>query len=342
MWGTNSKSQRFQSQSNNLFTFDIGKNNNLIQNQGNNYNNNNEFNLLYQTPIKQFENLQNNNNCNTTPFRFDFNHYFGNLWSSGQMPNNQLLQQQINLSPSQFKDNIPFYKKSIEKSYKLTPISQIKDSYSHNNSNSNNKNIILNQNNDNISNNKLNEIYNINNCSNNTSNINDLSKKNLNELFNNAKNDTFLHDENKRKVENNNLNNNKNNSNNNYNIKIRGKNEIKRRNYNLQISRQFIFSSPCNININKPKKIFECSGSTIATNTSNKTINKNRRFRKNNEQIALLKKFYSEHKHWSKKQIKEISQKIGLKENKVYKWLWDQRNKEIKATKFVVKKENNE
>ena len=37
-----------------------------------------------------------------------------------------------------------------------------------------------------------------------------------------------------------------------------------------------------------------------------------------NEQILLLKKFYNEHKHWSKNQIKEISQKIGLKENKVF------------------------
>ena len=34
-------------------------------------------------------------------------------------------------------------------------------------------------------------------------------------------------------------------------------------------------------------------------------------------------------------------QKISLKENKVYKWLWDQRNKELKATKFVVKKDGN-
>ena len=125
-----------------------------------------------------------------------------------------------------------------------------------------------------------------------------------------------------------------NNTNNNYIA------ERKRRNCNLQISRQFIFSSPlCTA---KPKKIFECSGSTLASASSNKTTNnKNRRFRKNNEQIVLLKKFYNEHKHWSKNQIKEISQKIGLKENKVYKWLWDQRNKEIKATKFVVKKDGN-
>ena len=99
-----------------------------------------------------------------------------------------------------------------------------------------------------------------------------------------------------------------------------------------------MFSSPRNIK--KSKKIFECSGST--SNSSNKIIYKKRRFRKNNDQLTLLKKFYEENKTWSKSQIKEISQKISLKENKVYKWLWDQKNKEIKANKFVVKKGDNE
>ena len=326
MWGTNSISQRYQS--NNKLIFDGNKNNPI----NNSYYNNNtsEINLLYQTPIKQFENIpNNNNNINITPFRFDFNHYFGNLWSSGKIPNNNVLQQQIILSPSQMnKDNIPFYKKSLEKSYKLSPISH---SNSQNNSisNSNNNNILLNQNN------KINEFYEMNKNSNiNTNNVmNDLGKKNLNQLFDKAKNDKFLYDENKKK-----LNNIKNNA---YNNKI----NIKNKNYNLQISRQFIYSSPCacTMNINKPKKLFECSGgSTLATNSYNsRIINKNKRFRKNNDQITILKKFYDEHKHWTKNQIKEISQKIGLKENKVYKWLWDQRNKEIKATKFIVKKDNN-
>ena len=59
---------------------------------------------------------------------------------------------------------------------------------------------------------------------------------------------------------------------------------------------------------------------------------------KNNEQLELLTKFYSENKNWSKKQIKEISEIVGLKENKIYKWLWDKKNKEYMTTKFVVKK----
>ena len=102
MWGTNSISQRYQS--NNKIIFDGNKNYPI----NNSYYNNNqsEINLLYQTPIKQFENIQNNNNnINITPFRFDFNNYFGNLWSSGKIPNNNNLPQQIILSPSQMKDN---------------------------------------------------------------------------------------------------------------------------------------------------------------------------------------------------------------------------------------------
>ena len=337
MWGNNSISQRFKS--NNRLSFDPNKNNIVNCDSSYNINNhNNELNLLYQTPIKNFGNMpiNNNNNNNTTPFRFDFNHYFGNLWSSGKIPNNQLIQPQIILSPTQLnKDNIPFYKKSIEKSYKLTPISQIKDSNSRqnnsiSNSTSNNKNILLIPNKDS-------QIYEINNSNNlnyadsNNANINELTKKNLNELFNNAKNEKFLYEENQRKLG---------NINNNHIKRPYHKNN---NNYNLQISRQFIYSSPCINNINKPKKIFECSGSsTLATNSTSRIYNKNKRFRKNNCQITILKTFYAEHKHWSKNQIKEISQKIGLKENKVYKWLWDQRNKEIKETKFVIKKDKKE
>ena len=367
MWGASSLSNRYQS------------NTNKAQCPIQNPNSLPEYNMLYQTPIKQFEYQQNNNNFTATPFRFDFNHYFGNLWSSGKMPNNQLLQPQMFLSPTQLnKDNLPLNKKSIEESYKLTPLSQLKYSNSSNNSsnnsNNNNNNNIINKGNNNngnvlpnnvlgnnnINNNNLNNLnyfngYNNINISNNTNNKNnnDIAKKNLNELFNNAKNDNSLYDKEKMKFINNfnNFNNCNiiNNINHYSNTNMNNTNYINERkrfnrNCNLQISRQFIFSSP--LCTTKPKKIFECSGSTLASMNSNKNPttpinNKNRRFRKNNEQISLLKKFYNEHKHWSKNQIKEISQKIGLKENKVYKWLWDQRNKEIKATKFVVKKDMN-
>ena len=349
MFGANSSSNRYLS--NNKIQNDIIKTN-LINNPqnitGNNNSSSNEFYLLYQTPLKPLEQIINNQNINnnTTPFHFDFNQHFGNLWSAGQIPNNPFLNQNMNLSPSQLK-------KSLDKSYKLSPLSlssKLKNPNSQNNSgnsgsNSNNSisnfnnNLILNPINegkDNIL--KLNEINNYGNSLGNNNSNNDISKKNLYELFNNAKNEQFLSDI--KKLSNTNINyinNNFINFNNNINnnrIDI-----IKKKNTNLQISPQFMFSSPRNVK--KSKKIFECSGST-ATNSSNKNSLKKKRFRKNNEQLSLLKQFYEENKSWSKNQIKEISQKIGLKENKVYKWLWDQRNKEIKATKFVVNKGNNE
>ena len=342
MIGANSSSHHYSS--NNKSSAEQGRNNFIFNRQSINYNNNtNELYLLYQTPRKQFDQVINNpNNNNTTPFHFDFNQHFGNLWSAGQIPNNQLWNQNINFSPSQLK-------KSLEKSYKLTPISlsaKLKNISSQNNSDSDNSksnsgsnnlnnNLILNINNDGKENGiKLNENLDYINPLNN--NNNDFSKKNLYELFNSAKNEHFLSDMKKR----NNNNNNTNFINNNNIFSGTNKNEVvKKKNINLQISPQFMFSSPRNIK--KSKKIFECSGSSVATNYSNKIIYKKRRFRKNNDQLSLLKQFYEENKTWSKSQIKELSQKLSLKENKVYKWLWDQRNKEIKANKFVIKKEDN-
>jgi len=277
MFGANSCSQRYSS--NNKLSIDQGRSN-LIHNNQNIPNNNNtstELYLLYQTPIKQFEQVINNqNNNNTTPFHFDFNQHFGNLWSAGQIPNNQLWNQNINLSPSQLK-------KSLEKSYKLTPISissKLKNISSQNNSdnsnsNSNNSgsnfnnNLILNPINEGRENIlKLNGVYDGTNSLNNINNNNDPSKKNLYELFNNAKNDLFLSDT---KKQNNNINNNINLPNNSINNRI---DLIKKKNVNLQISPQFMFSSPRNIK--KSKKIFECSGST--NNSSNKIFDSSFKF----------------------------------------------------------------
>ena len=343
MLGANSSSQHYISINKN--SNETGKSN-FIQNNQNIIGNNNisnELYLLYQTPIKPLDQIINNiNNNNTTPFYFDFNQHFGNLWSAGKIPNNQLLNQNMNLSPSQLK-------KSLEKSYKLSPISisskqkngnsqdnsnNSNDSNNSKNSGSNfNNNLIINPNNEGRYNSlKMNEIINCGNPLSENNNNNDISKKNLYELFNNCKNEQFLSETQR---QNNNIDYVNNFYNNNNKIEL-----IRKKNINLQISPQFMFSSPRNIK--KSKKIFECSGSTVATNSSNKNCFKKRRFRKNNEQLLLLKKFYEENKSWSKSQIKEISQKISLKENKVYKWLWDQRNKEIKANKFVVKKGDSE
>jgi len=88
---------------------------------------------------------------------------------------------------------------------------------------------------------------------------------------------------------------------------------------------------------NNKKKLFECS-ETNCIDISAKNVLKKKRIRKSDKQLGLLSKFFKENKNWSKNQIKEISENTGLKENKIYKWLWDQKNKQYKATKFVVNK----
>ena len=318
---------------------------------------------LYQTPIKQSLNIQRSND--TPPLQFDFNFYFGNLWSSGHIP--QHIDTSMNNSVSQLnrEANMLLFKSSMEKSgYKLTPMSEVK--------NINNSNLIEYGMNNNYPN-GLNNIYE------NDLNQNEFTKKNLAELFNNAKNDEFLPSNKKinSNLDNSNTNNINNfnnniyypNTSNNFSIISNNKNNLlsnnnmlydnwdndnnkenrennnqntnnkeKNKNNNFIINEKSdeMFNSPIN---KKPKKIFECSGSSITTNSS-KSSNRKRRFRKNNEQLLLLSQFFNEHKHWSKNQIKEISNRTGLKENKVYKWLWDQRNKEYKATKFIINKKN--
>lgn len=358
MWPTNS--QNINNINNKMIQIDQNKNN--INEQG----------PIYQTPIKQSLNVQGNND---TPLQFDFNFYFGNLWSSGHIPA-QNIEIPINNSVTQHnrEANMLLFKSSLEKSgYKLTPVSEMK------NSNINEYGI----------NNNLNNIYE------NDLNQNEFTKKNLTELFNNAKNDEFLQSNKKMNNTSNNLMENHNNiyyynnsgnsniiiPNNNPNLvfnnvnnniqnnmdyddedeynkennknTINGQNIINRNYENKKLNNnnsnnfnknennfnskgEEMFNSPIN---KKPKKIFECSGSTLATNSS-KSSTRKRRFRKNSEQLVMLSQFFNEHKHWSKNQIKEISIKTGLKENKVYKWLWDQRNKEYKSTKFIINKKN--
>ena len=339
---------------------------------------------IYQTPIKQSLNIQRNND--TPPLQFDFNFYFGNLWSSGHIPLPQVeIALNNNMNQSNRDTNMLLFKSSMEKSgYKLTPMSEIK--------NSNTIEYGLNNNMNNIYENELNQ--------------SEFTKKNLTELFNNAKNDEFLQSSKKRNTVDNNLNKNiyyynsgnnfimpnnpinpnyinnymNNNNSNNFlypidlenkenknpnrinkhqslfNNEYESKNILINNNSNnnpimnnypsnnsnqsekkdINENAEEMFNSPIN---KKPKKIFECSGSTMATNSS-KLSTRKRRFRKNNQQLTMLSEFFNEHKHWTKNQIKEISLKTGLKENKVYKWLWDQRNKEYKVAKFVINKKN--
>ena len=83
---------------------------------------------IYQTPIKQSLNIQRNND--TPPLQFDFNFYFGNLWSSGHIPLPQVeIPLNNNMNQSNRDTNMLLFKSSMEKSgYKLTPMSEIKNS----------------------------------------------------------------------------------------------------------------------------------------------------------------------------------------------------------------------
>ena len=126
----------------------------------------------------------------------------------------------------------------------------------------------------------------------------------------------------------------------NYNISIDRKSNIEQKKDIKKNNNVNIIINENEVNENKKQKIlFECLESNGSDSPlPSKKLLKKKRLRKNNEQLELLSKFYSENKNWSKEQIKEISERIGLKENKIYKWLWDQKNKEYKITKFVVNK----
>ena len=269
----------------------------------------NGIGLMYQTPIKHQINFKGNNG---TSFQFDLNFYYvNNVWSTGYNP--EIIYQQENGNMNAF-----FFKNSLEKSgYKITPptTEQKKDFFEFNINNSNND---YNNSNKSFNNVKINNVY---SCD---SNNDESAKKNLNELFNNIRLQNF------------------------YNINYDDTNNSDNRKSLLKIEsikNDIIFNSSPN---NNCKKLFECSGSTLVANPS-KSFTKKKRFRKNGNQINILSKFFYEHKNWSRKEIKEISKRSGLDENKVYKWLWDQKTKKFKtSTMFVVNKneikldENNE
>ena len=253
------------------------------------------------------------------PIHLGLNFYFA-------PPKNNFYQPQIysaNVKPQEIychynnSENIPtniMFKNSLAKSgYRLTQeqIAHFKDSYiRHNN------------------------INNINNTNNYYSNFNYCPVNNNNNIINNiyptitkvtnvqilTENESPKVNETKQEIKKENISIN-NNMNRDLDIK-----EIKKEEENMNIN-----------NNNNKKVIFECS-ETNGININNKKLLKKKRLRKNNEQLELLTKFYNDNKNWTKKQIKEISEIVGLKENKIYKWLWDKKNKEYMATKFVVKK----
>ena len=318
---------------------------NTPMNSFSNSTNNSTFENVTSTKAKR--GLQDYSN-KTSPIQFGFNFYFNNVKSSPFTPMNSPKNQYLNKN-NNIKSKIPInfiFKTTLEKSgYKLHPEQSIINTeyfneYSYNNNNLNigynddinYLNIPINGNypldNSSIINNiypTITKVTNVkilsdnNNDNNNSNYLND--KNNLNNLLkikkesiNNALTDTVIEDSKNKEITNTESN------------KIIEKKEVKE-----------------NLLNKKTKIVFECSESKINNGLLiSKNFIKKKRFRKNNEQIALLSKFYNENKNWSKKEIKEMSKNIGLKENKIYKWLWDQKNKEYnKSTKFIINKNNN-
>ena len=266
------------------------------------------------------------------PVQFGVNLYFGQP-KSGYIPHPMYSSHPP--MPEYFsqnnQENIPvciLFKNSLAKSgYKLTPEQSVlyKDAYKKHNS--------------------INSFYdNFNFCPiNNNNNI----INNIYPTFTKVTNVQILSDAENAKInekENENKKENINTINTNNKINIQNFNKFKKDdndNINIIINNNTTGDSNSKNNNNNSNKkvIFECSETNGSmTNLNPKSLLKKKRLRKNNQQLGLLSKFYNENKNWTKGQIKEISEIIGLKENKIYKWLWDQKNKEYKATKFVVNK----
>lgn len=127
---------------------------------------------------------------------------------------------------------------------------------------------------------------------------------------------------------------------------ISGKKMSKNENENISPSNQNIpvvnahdqnnSNSPCKFTEKKTKRLFDCSDSKDSKNktkehSQNTSLNSEnkRRMRKSHTQILDLKQMYHYNKDWSKEYISEVAKKTGLTESKVYKWFWDQKNKEL-------------
>lgn len=97
----------------------------------------------------------------------------------------------------------------------------------------------------------------------------------------------------------------------------------------------------------KKKQIFICSEqksiSTSGMKSSCPTLNSSekkdrRRLRKTSSQLDMLHATFQENfsKDWNKEMICEIASRIGLEETKVYKWLWDKKNKQMTEKRLFI------
>lgn len=123
--------------------------------------------------------------------------------------------------------------------------------------------------------------------------------------------------------------------------------DLSRTNSILGIKREISFSDS---NYESPLKIKNKNSSFITNKDLEKTPStlfntekskkSKKRNRKSREELQQLQELYEKsiNKDWSKEDIIEVSLKTGLNKNKIYKWLWDKKNKALllKKDKFMI------
>lgn len=94
--------------------------------------------------------------------------------------------------------------------------------------------------------------------------------------------------------------------------------------------------------VSKPPTIIRRRIDVFKVKNRNKQIPKSVRIKKTPYQLLVLKTYYNEivsnKTQFNRKQIKKISMKINLDVNKIYKWLWDKKNKLERKNLFIVTK----
>ncbi|MCQ2819625.1 MAG: homeobox domain-containing protein [archaeon] len=108
----------------------------------------------------------------------------------------------------------------------------------------------------------------------------------------------------------------------------------------LQVQENDLFNTPIKKRSRIKKEMFTCTESTKASESVNKML-KRKRYKKTPNQINLLTKFFEERKDtktFCRNELKEICLETNLSEDRVYKWLWDQKIKLEKTQLFAVRK----
>ena len=246
-----------------------------------------------QTPIKQ---VQNSQIVTSSQDNFNFNFYFGHLFSPGKLPSSQV-ESLENVASNTSKKEVNFFpQSSFDKgAFDLSSFSDFRDlKFGRSNENFNYQNQLLpmgRQMNSFKGNTQFNSFIPV-------VQNNPYEKKNLSSVFHQ------LQENNQKKVS----------------TPEKQKFKVEK-------------TEPSK----KSSKIFSLYENQSSQSKNSKFSNR-KRYRKNQEQLKILANYFKEKETWNKEEIRQISLDTGLKVPKVYKWLWDQKNKKLTKSMFYVKK----